>query len=785
LTSFVGREREIAEVLRLLSTTRLLTLTGAGGCGKTRLALQVAARARGGFPDGVWLAELAALANPVLVPRAVASAAGVREIPETAGRAPMDGLADHLRDKTLLLVLDNCEHVVAAAAELVDALLRNCPALRVLTTSREPLGIAGETTWRVPSLSLPPPSAAGEEASDHLVEDLVRYEAVRLFVDRAHAARPDLALSEHNAPALAELCRRLDGIPLALELAAARVRVFSVEQLAARLDDRFRLLTAGPRTAMPRHQTLRATVDWSYALLSEPERALLRRLAVFAGGWTLEAAEAVAVGDGLQAYAVLDLLAQLVDKSLVLAEEQHGAVRYRLLETIRQYAADRLLEAGEVERTRDRHLAHFLELAEEAEPKLRGRASAVALDRLEREHDNLRVALEWSMATDPTRGDAALRLSGALAWFWWVRSYHDEGCRWLARALDAHVDGAGGTPRHRAARMKALHGAGWLAHHRRDSALARTLLGESLAIARELDDRWTVALALHHLGRVAYFDGDPDAARSLGEESLAIAETVGDTWLVAWALHLLGLAAHIAADYPTARSYYARSLAMRRELGFEEGIGVLLVLLGIVALREGDLDQAHALYREGLPIVQAAHGPWGLSTVLAVFSGIAAACGQPVSAARLGGAATALAERYHTPLIPLGETVLAEGLALARRVLGEAAYAAAWAEGREMSLEESVAAALALDLSPPVAPARTPKSDASGASDAPGPFAPLTATEVQVLRLLAGGGTTKEIAGQLVVAVSTVDRHITHIYEKLGVRNRAAATAFALKHGLV
>jgi non-specific serine/threonine protein kinase len=350
VTSFIGREREIDEVKRLLATTRLLTLTGAGGCGKTRLALEVAADALGAYPDGVWLVELAALADPrsalvpALVPWAVASAVGARERP---GSTVTDSLVDHLRTRTLLLVLDNCEHVVGAAAQLVDALLRSCPGLRILATSREALGSAGETTWRVPSLAAPPRSAAGELPLEHLT----RYEAVRLFVDRARAALPGFAVTDQSAPALAEICRRLDGIPLAIELAAARVRVFSVEQIAARLDDRFRLLTAGQRTAMPRRRTLRATVDWSYALLSEPERALLRRLSVFAGGWAFEAAEAVAAGDGIHPYAVLDLLAQLVDKSLVIAEELRGAVRYRLLETIRQYARDRLPEAGEAERS--------------------------------------------------------------------------------------------------------------------------------------------------------------------------------------------------------------------------------------------------------------------------------------------------------------------------------------------------------------------------------------------------------------------------------------------------
>jgi predicted ATPase/DNA-binding CsgD family transcriptional regulator len=763
LTSFVGREREIAEVTRLLGATRLLTLTGAGGCGKTRLALQVAAEVVDAYPGGVWLVELAPLDQPDLVPRSMASTLGVREAP---GRTMIDSLADYLGDTSRLIILDNCEHVVAAAAQLVDTLLRNCPHLQVLATSREALGVAGETMWRVPSLAVPPdvPSTSAS------LERLMRYEAVRLFVDRALATRPGLTLTDQQAPALAEICRRLDGIPLALELAAARVNVFSVEQIAARLDDRFRLLTAGQRTAMPRQQTLQAMVDWSYDLLAEPERALLRRLSVFAGGWTYEAAEGVCAGDGIQPHAMLDLLAQLVDKSLVIAEEQHGAVRYRLLETIRQYARDRLLAADEAERTRDRHLAYNLRLAEEAEPDLRGPESRTILEQLEEEHDNLRVALEWGLAAG--RDEAALRLSSALAWFWWMRGHHDEGRRWLMRTVSMTQDRS-------AARMKALHSAGWLVHHQRDSAAARALLSESLEIARERGDQWTVAWVLHHLGRIAYFDNDPVAARTLGEASLAVAEAVGDDWLTAWALHLLGLAAYIAAEYPTAWTYYARSLAIRRRLGYHEGIGMLLVLMGLVAVREGDLVQACTFYQESLTIMRNLGGPWNLSMPLATLSHVAAIQGQAIRAARLAGAVAALGELHHTPLIPLSEELFHKGLAMARQALGEAAYAAAWAEGRSLTLPEAIAEALAVEVTPSAAPpARERAAEGNGA------VAGLTAAEGQVLRLLAGGRTTREIAAELVVAVSTVDRHLTHIYQKLGVRNRAEATAFALKHGL-
>jgi non-specific serine/threonine protein kinase len=397
-------------------TRRLVTLTGAGGCGKTRLALQVARAVLDHYPDGAWLVELAPLSDPGLVPRAVASVLGVSESPD---RPLVTALAEFLGTKSLLLILDNCEHLVAACAELAEALLRHCPNLRILATSREVLAAAGEATWRVPSLQAPSvESAAAPGAMAGLrpgprAPQLLEFEAIRLFVERAAAMGAGFGVTEENALAVAEVCRRLDGIPLAIELAAARVKVFAVEQIAAGLDDCLRLLASGQRTAVPRQQTLRATVDWSYGLLSEPERALLRRLAVFAGGWTFEAAEAVCVGEGIAAHAVLDLLAMLVDKSLVQAEERQGTVRYRLLETIRQYAREKLEEAGEAERTQDRHLAYFLDLAEEGDPKLRGPEQRVWLDRLDVEHDNLRAALHWSLTAGA--GESALRLCGALS----------------------------------------------------------------------------------------------------------------------------------------------------------------------------------------------------------------------------------------------------------------------------------------------------------------------------------------------------------------------------------
>ena len=418
LTSFIGREKEIAEVKRLFSTAYLVTLTGSGGAGKTRLALQVVADMVEGYPDGVWLAALAPIADPALVPKTVATAVGV---PEQPGRDMTDTLLDALRPKALLLVLDNCEHLLAACRDLAAALLRTCPHLRILATSREGLGMPGETLWRVPSLSVP------EDIRHPLPpEELVLYDAVRLFVDRAVAITPSFAVTYETAPAVARVCQRLDGIPLAIELAAARVKVLAVEQIAARLDDRFRLLTGGSQLVLPRHQTLRGAIDWSYNLLLESERVLLRRLSVFAGGWTLEAAESVCAGGSVEAAAILDLLTSLVDKSLVLAETKRGEARYRLLETVRQYGNDRLQEAAELTDLQRWHFDWYLGLAERAEPELGGPHEDVWGERLEEEHANLRSALEWGMTQD-VNGEPVLRLAGALGYFWNRRAHVSEG----------------------------------------------------------------------------------------------------------------------------------------------------------------------------------------------------------------------------------------------------------------------------------------------------------------------------------------------------------------------
>ena len=505
-----------------MSTDRLLTLIGSGGCGKTRLALETARGLLDDYSDGVWLVDLAPLGDPGLVAEVTASAIGVHEQP---GQPMLHVLLAHLAERNLLLVLDNCEHLVDACARLVEKLLRACPGVRILATSREPLGVPGETTWRVPSLELP------EESQSISLERLADCESVRLFLDRARQAQPGFSLTLQNAPALVEVCRRLDGIPLAIELAAGRLRTLGVEQIAERLDGRFGLLTSGSRVALPRHQPLKTAIDWSYDLLTPSERLLFQRLAVFAGSFALEAGESVCCGNGLQAQQILDLLAQLSDRSLVMVDGAgSGVARYRLLETLRQYGCDRLTEAGEVEAVRLRHRDWYLALAERAEPEMWGMEQRLWLDRLGVEHGNLRAALEWCLERDVESG---LRLGVSLWQFWQVRSHLSEGRRWL-EAMVARA------PEPTVLLAWALLALGSLVpQHVDDYAEAAARIEASLAIFRQVGDERGIAFALLDLGWLLRF-GNRSRARAHLEESLTLFRRIGDDLGIGRALTRLG-----------------------------------------------------------------------------------------------------------------------------------------------------------------------------------------------------------------------------------------------------
>ncbi len=676
LTSFVGREKEIGEVKRLLSTSPLVTLIGAGGCGKTRLALQVAAGSVAEYPNGVWLVELAPLSDPALVLPTVAATQDLREVPD---RPLAKTLADHLHPKSLLLVLDNCEHVIQACAELAETLLRTCPNLKLLATSREALNIAGETALSVPSLSLP---------DVHRTTDVARMtqsEAVRLFVDRALAVKPDFHMTEANAPIVAQICLRLDGIPLALELAAVRVRALSLEQIAARLDDRFRLLAGGSRTALQRHQTLTALMDWSYDLLSEAERTVLRRLAVFWGGWTMEAAEAVCMGKGVEAAEVLNLLTHLVDKSLVVVDEHKGVTRYRLLETIREYALRRLLESGEAETIRRQHASFFLILAEAV--KLRDETWGVWLKRFVSEHDNLRAALDWAFETDP---DLGLKLVDVLGRFWFYSGYLSEGRGYLMRALEV-TKAAGFTSR----RAEVLHDAGRLAWQQGDYASARALLEESATLYREVGDKRFLALSLIFWGRIEAVLHGPQAALALQEEGIAILRGLGDLgkFYLANGLSYLGTSVAAQGDEETAHALQEESAALFREIGSKEFLATPLGYLGYLALRRGNYAEARSLFEESLRLWRGSH-QWGIAWRLEGFAGLAAKEGQPHRAVRLYGAAQALLDSVGARLDPIDRDGYDQYVIAAREQLGEAAFNANWAEGEALTMEQAVDLAL-------------------------------------------------------------------------------------------
>ena len=673
-SSFIGREREISEVEHLLSTTRVLTLTGTGGCGKTRLALRAAANVVSAYRDGVWLVDLAPLADPALVAQTIAAAVGVRELP---GRPLLAVLLDWLRPKQLLLVLDNCEHLIDACAEAAASIVSACQEVHILATSREVLGIPGEVTWRVPPLSVPPANAAAD------MEALGRCDAVRLFVERATALRAGFALTAHNAPSVADVCRQLDGIPLAIELAAARVAVLPVPQIAARLSERFSLLTHGPRAASSRHRTLQAAIDWSYLLLTGDEQSAVRRLSIFAGGWTLEAAESVCGSEGKTPLYVLDMLTQLVMKSLVLSDEHNGSVRYRFLETVRQYGLARLVASGELADTKDRHLAWCAGLAGQAAPALAGPSQSTWFDRLEAEHDNFRAALEWSAQSG--RADLGLRIIGGIWRFWYIRGHAGEGRHWLEMLLPL----GGEVPT--AVRAEALKAGGNLAvQGQADYASGRAFYEDSLALWRALGDKRGVATVLGNLAFVAANEGDLERERVLLEESLALRREVNDQWGIALALHNLGRMAFRRGDYAKALVLLNESLPIWLELQDKQNIAMVLKSLGLVASLQGDFERARKLLTDGLAIRCELGDKVGIAYQLEGFASLAAAQREGIRAVCLFGAAEALREAIAVPLLPSDRRDYERAVVAARSVLSEDAFAEAWARGRSMSLDDAI-----------------------------------------------------------------------------------------------
>jgi predicted ATPase/class 3 adenylate cyclase len=678
VTSFIGRERELADVRKLLQSARLVTLVGAGGLGKTRLSVQAAADVMDDYPDGVWFVELAPLADARLVPQVVASALGVKE---EAGRPVVEALMKYVGDRQLLIILDNCEHLTHACAELAHQLLQSGPQAKVLASSREPLHVAGETLYPLPALEVPDPSQNVTLAA------LTQSDGVRLFVDRAIAVQPSFQVTDRNASAVAEICHRLDGIPLALELAAARVRALSVENIAARLSDRFRLLKGGDRTALPRQQTLRALIDWSYDLLNEAERVLLRRLAVFAGGWTLEAAEAVTAGGDLDRTDVLDLLTQLVEKSLVALEA--AGERYRLLETMRQYAEECLDATDEGDAVRTRHLNYYLDLAEKARPELVGANQGLWLSRLDLERENILSGHRWCDHADGG-AEIGLRLINAVKIYWFNRGLLGLGHRVTVEAL--------ARPRAQErnfARSRGLFEAGQLGLFMGRYDEAKAYLDESLAIAREIGDQRRVALVLQPLGLASMGLGDVQAARGYLEEALALAQGQGEKREIAAALNLLAHFHRMQGALDTAEPLYERGLALARDLEDRESIAIGLLNLAMVSIGRGAGDRAREMLQDALAIAEEIGSKRESQSVLEVSAGLAGLRGEWPQVARFFGAAEAQAAETGLRRDPADEAFLAPWVAKARKTLGPAAFTAAEATGRAFSYVEANAEARA------------------------------------------------------------------------------------------
>jgi predicted ATPase/class 3 adenylate cyclase len=672
LTSFVGREREIDEVCALLRRSRLLTLTGMGGLGKTRLSLHAAVQVLDDFPDGVWLVELAPLQDPRGVAQAVATALGVRE---EVGRAVEEALERHVRDRKLLVILDNCEHLLDAAAAIALRMLRAGAGVRVLATSREPLRVAGEAAYSLAGLALPP------EASPAAPADIAACEAVRLLLDRARDVRPSFALTTENAPVIAAICRDLDGIPLALELAAARIRSLPVEDVAARMKDRFRLLTDGDPTALPRQRTLRALIDWSYELLSEDEQRLFRRLSVFAGGWTLDAARAVCA-DGEDAGAMADRLARLVEKSLVAFDEDRR--RYRLLETVRQYGEERLGECGEENAARAHHLSHYLAFAEEANQELVGPDKPRWLARMDEERENLVSAHGWARRRAEA-GEHGLRLASAMRRYWITRGLLELGRRVIQDALE-HP----GARERTVQRSHTLFHLGQLLHIMGRSAEARERLEESLAIARERGDRQGIAWVLQYLGMSAMAQEDIATARRCLEEALALAQSGADKREVASALNALAQLDRVEGHLQRTEPLYGEAVRLMREVGDRESAAICMLNLAMVRIAGGNGEGARTTLLEALAIGEEIESRTVIQSVLEVTAGLAAWRDDWRSCARLFGAAEAHGARTGVSRDPADEAFLAPRIAAMRRAAGEGAFAEAETAGRALAAGQAL-----------------------------------------------------------------------------------------------
>lgn len=689
LTSFIGREKELKEIAKQLSSSRLVTLTGPGGVGKTRLAIQTAHDSIKKFKDGVFWVGLVGLSDEHLIPQEIAQSLNVGE---ASDEPIIETLKSSLKSQDILLVIDNCEHLIRACAQYAEQLLAACPKLKILATSIEPLGLFNETIWQVPSLALP---GVTQQLS---LKKIKEFASVELFHQRAGHAKTNFVLDEKNAKSVMQICQRLDGMPLAIELAAARIKVLSAEEIAARLDDRFSLLTAGSRTTIERHQTLRATIDWSYDLLTQPEQILFGRMSVFAGGFDLEAIETVCGFGVLKREDVLDLLARLVDKSLAIVQgtSSNSGTRYRFLETIREYARQKLESCGEADITRDRHLKFFMQLAEEAELRHFSSEQLIWFNRVETEIENMRAAMDWSMAfihsTDSEAGawrqESGLRLMGALVWFW-HRNYGREASERSKHMLAI-------TDKPTLGRARTLYSLGFLYWTVNNFSEARRYLEEALTISRKLDDQLTLARSLGYLGAVASAESDYIRARSLLDESLRIARGLGAAGRKAasWALAFLGDVHFMQGDYTSSKKLYEEAVALAKEAHEKNMLGLMIRRLGYIALKQLDNMQATQYFKESLKSNQEVGHSVGLCACLSAFANLALAQGKPFHAAQLYGVVESYLNTLSSPLFYSDEIEYKLGVSNLQKQLGEVAYEKAWSKGSEMTMEQAIEFAL-------------------------------------------------------------------------------------------
>jgi len=808
LTSFIGREREIDDLKRLLLSSHLVTLTGANGSGKTRLAIQIANLVSESFADGVCLVDLAPLREPALVSQLVAQALGLRQITD---QPLVETLLSFIQSKQLLLILDNCEHLNDACAQLTQELLSHAPALRILATSSVALAIAGETIYQVSGLDWP--VFGGEPLRDGQsylnLQELMSYDAIHLFVERARATSPNFNLTNENAWSTIETCRRLDGLPLALELASARVNVLTVQEIVTRLNDRFTLLTSSQRRGIePRHYTLRAAIDWSYTLLPIDEQILLRRLAVFEAGCTLDTAEAICTGEGLSEGRTLDRISSLVSKSLVVADTIGRAqARYRLLETIREYALGKLDEAGETRRLRDCHLDLFLARAEEAAPKLGEAYQQLWLNWLESEHDNLRTALAWSL--ESARIEEGLRIASALVRFWEIRGFVQEGLGWFERLFAQTDDGIPPVVRVNAlvfASFLAMRGnaPATMAYGREAVELAEVLGGEDKRLlafalaglasgARATGDYQTAFTigeqALQHLrvspttsfylgmallsqGVNAIQLGSYDTARERLDESLVLARKDGDAFRIAHTFNALGDLSRLEQNYVEAASAYENGVALLRELGALPDLASILSNLGYTCLHLGDVERARSLFSESMSMHKTQQNELGMAECLIGYAATAIMSGLPAAGARLLAAVAAISGQPSASVWKATRMEFERYLDLAHLRLPQAEFQAEQMVGSSMSLEQAVIYAQNLSLKPGT-PTRVEKTPDG-----------LTGREREVVMLIGQGKSNSEIATKLVLSKRTVETHVSHILSKLRLSNRAQVMRWAIDHGL-